>query len=250
MRPIRLIHAAILALGLLPGIARAQEGAVRVLVSNGLRGAFDPARAAAQAAIGRPLAVQYGTAVELQTKIESGQGFDAALLPRNVADALAAKGKIQDNTDIGRALVGLEIRGDAPPGAEIGTAAGIKAVLLGAKQVRYLAGGASSKTIESMIAKLGIGPALAGRTVTDSSDLTFAPVAGPGEYELVFNLNSELKPVNGWRPLGTVPQQFQVPVIETVGIGPGGDRSAAKALVGFLQGPMFGQALTASGLSR
>ena len=85
-----------------------------------------------------------------------------------------------------------------------------------------------------MIARLGIGPALAGRIATDSSDLNFPPVACG--YELVFNLASELKPVYGWRQLGLVPKAFQPPIVEMAGTSKRHDDDATHRLIQFLHG--------------
>ncbi len=221
-----------------------------VLVSNGVRNAFHKMRHEAEVAAGRPLKVEFRTAVDFRRHIDAGQKFDVALMPRNNADRLAAKGQLHDLVDFGRAPVGVEIRGDAPAEVDIHTAEGMKKLLLGAKQVRWLAGGASSVTIRRMLDQLGIESALAGRTVTDSSELWFPKVAGPGEYELVFNLNSELQRMNGWRPLGVFALEFQRPMLLTIGAGTGADPDVVKALTDLVRSPAFAEAMVTSGLFR
>jgi hypothetical protein len=70
-----------------------------------------------------------------------------------------------------------------------------------------------------------------------------------GQYELIINLISAIKPMPGWRYLGPIPEQFQIPVIHSAGIGADGDRAAGAKVMRVLQGPEFAAALKASGVT-
>jgi len=233
-------------------IANAKPGDVRVLVSTGLKASLDPVKANAEKAVGRPLVIEYGPSKGLQSQIEGGATFEAAILTRDVIDAMTAKGKIVagSTTDIGHVVVAFAVKGDTPKNMDVESAAGIKALLLGAKQVRWLGIGASAPTVTNLLGKLGITNAVAGKTATETSSQTAPQVAGPGEYEVLLNLNSELHPVNGWTILGTAPKEYQVPIVESVGVGAKGNAVAAKAFITFLLSPAFEKSLVASGMTR
>lgn len=233
-------------------IADAKPGDVRVLVSTGLKASLDPVKADAEKAVGHPLVIEYGPSKGLQTQIENGAAFEASILTRDVIDAMIAKGRIVPGsaTDIGHVVVAFAVKGDAPRKINVKSAAGIKALLLGAKQVRWLGIGASAPTVKNLLAKLKIGDALAGKTATDTVSQTAPQVSGPGEYEVLLNLNSELHPINGWTLLGIVPKPYQVPIVESVGIGAQGDAANGKAFIGFLKSRAFEKSLVASGMTR
>jgi molybdate transport system substrate-binding protein len=246
-------QAAVHAQGAAARLSDARPGDVRVLASTGLKAAIDPVRSDAEKTIGHHLVIEYGPSKGLQTSIEGGAVFEVAILTRDVIDEMTEKGKIAKGSavDIGHVVVSFAVKGDAAPkDADIKTSAGIKKLLLGAKQVRWLGIGASAPTVANLLNKLELTGALAGKTSIETSNQMVPQVAGPGEYEVLMNLNSELHAVNGWTILGQIPAAYQVPIIESVGIGPGGDASLAKMFIDFMRGPVFEKSLTASGMTR
>ena len=233
-------------------IANAKPNEVRVLASTGLKASLDPVKAAAERAVGRPLVIEYGASKNLQVQIEGDAPFEATILTRDVIDAMIAKGKVVAGSasDIGHVVVSFAVKGESPKSPDIKTGPGIKALLLGARQVRWLGIGASAPTVNKMLDGLGIARALDGKAATDNVSQAAPQVAGAGEYEVLLNLNSELHPVNGWTILGMVPKAYQVPIVESVGIGAKGDPAAAKSFIAFLRTPEFEKSLIASGMTR
>jgi molybdate transport system substrate-binding protein len=233
-------------------IADAQPGDVRLLVSTGLKASLDPVRPALESAVGHRIVVEYGASKNLRAAIEAGQPFEVTVLTRDVIDDMIAKGRVAAGSavDIGHVAVAVAVKGDGVPKTDAGDPAQLKALLLGAKTVRYLGVGASAPTVDKVFAKLGIADALKDRLATQTASQMAPAMAGAGHYEVLLNLNSELHPVNGWTVLSTVPPQFQVPVTETAGIGATGDEASAKVAIRFLLSPAYEAALKSSGMTR
>ena len=223
----------------------AKPGAVRVLVSNGMRAPLDAVTAQAERTIGHPLAIEYGTSQGLQSAMASGQGFEVAIVTAEVLDEMTKAGKIVpgSRTDLGRVPVAVGQRGDAPK-ADVSTPAAIKRTLLGAKSVRWTTTGASMPTIARMLTGLGIERELAAKLNLPRDQVSL----GPGEYEINLNLASEVLPRATPVYLGTIPEEFQVPAIMSAGIGTGANRPAADALMAFLRGPALEPELKAVGI--
>jgi len=232
-------------------IADAKPGEVRLLISNGLRAPFEAVRAQAQQAVGHPLVVEYGASRRLQSEIEAGQPFEAAILTGEVVDEMIARHKVVagSRADLAHVPVAAAERGDAPR-PDISTPAALKAALLGAATVRFADIGASRPTVDNTFAKLGITDALQDRTGPLPGPSTPQPTLAAGQYELILNLASEFHPVAGQTYLGPLPEQFQVPVVMAAGVGASGDAAAARTLIAFLQGPAIEPALTASRMTR
>src|SRR3984893_12147107 len=80
--------------------AAAQNAPVHVLASNGVKAVIDELKPQAERAIGRPLAIEFGTSSSIKTRIEGGEAFDVALLTSDLIDDLAKAGKIAAGTRI------------------------------------------------------------------------------------------------------------------------------------------------------
>ncbi len=233
-------------------VADAKPGEVRLFVSTGLKAPLESVRSQAQAAVGHPLVIEYGASRTLRAEIEGGQAFEVAVLTPDVINDMIAKGRIVAGsaTDIGHVGVAVAVKGEGAPHVDAGDPVALKALLLGAKTVRYLGIGASAPTVQKIFTGLGVSDATKDKVVIDTASQMATASAGAGEYEVLINLNSELHPINGWTILGLAPKQFQVPVTLTAGIGAGGDAEAAHALIRFLSSPTFTPALRAGGMTR
>ena len=234
-------------------LADAKPGDVRLFVSGALRAPVMAVKDQLEQATGHPIAIEAGELRVLQSEIEAGQPFEAALITRPVIEDMIAKGKVVagSRVDIGVVRVGVAVRGDAPK-LDIASADGLKKAILGAHGVRRFYGvGASVPTLDNLFTKLDL---------VDSTKATVIPLGtgkpapeaqlAPGQYELIFNLASEVIPMKGWTYLGLIPEQFQLPVFIAAGVGSQGDAAAAKKVIAVLQGPAFDQVLKSDGMSR
>ncbi len=235
-------------------VADAKPGDVRLIVSNGIRVPLETVKAQAEQAVGHPFVIEYGASRGLSATMESGQAFELAIVTPEVLDDMIAKGKVVAGSryDVARVPVSIGLRGDVPK-VDISTPAALRKALLNAKGIRYAYIGASRPTVDKMIAGLGIAKDIEAKTIMDGPG---APgprrevTLGPGEYELIINLASEVLPLKTQVYLGDIPKEFQVPAVMSLGIGAAGDAKSARALIKFLQGPAIEPSLKANGMTR
>jgi molybdate transport system substrate-binding protein len=228
-------------------VADAKPGDVRVLVTAAIREPLNAVLRQAEAAIGKPIVVEYGSARgNLRDQILAGQGFEVAILLPDVDDEMQAAGKIAPaRFEIARVPVGFGLRGEAP-NLDVKSPAAVKAAMLNAKSIKYAPTGAALMTVKKIFSTLDI----AGK-IHDSSTLqTEVPLAA-GEYEIDIYPLSEIISNKKLKNLDAVTPQLQVPVIIEATVGKNAtDPKAARALIRFLQGPTIDQSLKAYGMDK
>jgi molybdate transport system substrate-binding protein len=234
-------------------LADAPPGSVRLFVSGGMLAPVLAVKAEIEKATGRTLAVQASESRTLQREIEAGQPFEAALITTVVVNDMIAKGKMVAGSDVHISVVrvGVSVRGDAPK-LDVTTPEGLKNALLGAHSIRRFYGvAASTPIVDNLFAKLEVTEAIKDRMVTLGSG---APPPEPplprGQYELIVNLVSAILPMNGWKYLGLIPEQYQAPVAHSAALGSAGDQALGKKVIAVLETPQFEAALKANGSSR
>jgi molybdate transport system substrate-binding protein len=217
----------------------AQSTPVRMLVSNGVKAALDDLKPQCERAIGRPLAIQFGSTTGLKEKIDGGEAFDVTLLTTEAIDSLIKGGKLDAGTrvDLARCGVGLAVRSGAPK-PDIHTPEALKRTLLKAKSIAYAGDGASRPFIEMMFQSLGITadvkPAI---VLTKGSGPAMESVA-QGKADIVLTLMSELLPVHGIDVVGAFPSEVQNYVNFSGAVASKTQNAdAAKAVLRFLAGP-------------
>jgi molybdate transport system substrate-binding protein len=229
-----------------PKVAEAKPGNVRVIVTAAIREPLDAVLKQAEAATGKPLVVEYGSARgNLKDEILKGQDFEVAILLPDVNEELRKAGKIlPEGFEIARVPVAIGLRGDAQ--IDVSTPAALKAAMLKAKSIKYAPTGAALMTVKNVMSKLDIAD-----KVHDSSTLREPVALAPGEYEINLYPLSEIIPNKKLKNLGPVIAELQVPAIIQVAIGKNAnDIKAARALIKFLQGPAIDEALKADGMEK
>src|SRR6266436_1786056 len=230
-----------------PKVADAKPGDVRVLVTAAIREPLDAVLRQAEAAIGKPIVVEYGSARgNLKDEILKGQGFEVAILLPDVDDEILSAGKIApDRFEIARVPVGFGLRGTAP-NLDVSSPATVKAAMLNAKSVKYAPTGAALMTVRKILSTLDIAD-----KIHDSSTVRAEMPLAAGEYEINIYPLSEIIPNRKLKNLGAVIAQLQVPAIIEATVGKNAaDAKAALALVKFLQGPAIDQALKDYGMEK
>ena len=141
---------------------------VVVLSSNGVRAPVEDLAMQCTRAAGRPVSITYGTSASIRQRITGGEAVDAVLATADVVGELAKGGHLDSSssTPLGRAGIGVGIRGGAPR-HKIGTAAEVKQALLRARSVTYAADGASRPHIERMFEQLGIAAEMKGKAMLE-----------------------------------------------------------------------------------
>jgi molybdate transport system substrate-binding protein len=234
-------------------LANAPPGSVRIFASGAVRAPIEALRARIETATGRKMVVESSESRVLQKEIEAGQPFEAALLTTVVIKDMTAAGKIVPGSldPLAVVRVGVSVRGDAPK-LDVASPAGLKAAILGAHSVRRFYGPAASTPIlDNLFDKLDLTEATKTRMVALGQGVVppEAPL-GPGQYELIINLASAIIPMKGWTYLGLIPEQYQMPVAHSAGLGAAGDQAAGRKVIAIFESPEFEAALKAAGSSR
>ena len=230
-----------------PKVANAKPGDVRVLATAAIREPLDAVLKRAEAAIGKPIVVEYGSARgNLKDEILKGQDFEAALLLPDVDNELQAAGKIAPGWfEIARVAIAFGLRGEAR-NLDVSSPAAVRTAILNAKSVKYAPTGAALMTVKKIISTLDI----AGKFHDSSTVAGEVPLAA-GEYEIDIYPLSEIIPNKRLKNLGAVIPELQVPAIIEATVGRSAtDPQAARALIKFLEGPAIDKALKDDGMEK
>ena len=230
-----------------PTVADAKPGEVMVIATAAIREPFDAVLKQAEAAIGRRIVAEYGSARgNLREKIVGGQDFEVAMLLPDVNDDLEAAGKIAPGRfEIARVPVAFGLRGEAPH-LDVGSAAAIKTAMLNAKSVKYAPVGAAVMTVKKILSTFDIAD-----KIRDFSKVAAEVPLAAGEYEINIYPLSEIIPNKRLTNLGVVIAELQVPAVIEATVGKkAADPKAAQALIAFLQGPAIDHALKESGMEK
>jgi molybdate transport system substrate-binding protein len=236
-----------------PLLKDAAPGDVRLFVSGALRAPVATVTPQLDESAGHNVVAQVSESRVLQKAIEDGQPFEVALLTRPVIDDLIGKGRIVPGSrvDLATVRVGVSVRGN-PPALDISTAQGLKQAILAAHSIRRFYGlGASVPTLDKLFSSLDLNEITKDKIVAlGAGQATPEAALGAGEYELIINLVSEVIPMKDWKYLGLIPEQFQVPVYMSAGVGTLGNAEAAKKVIAVLKSPAFASSLEAYGMTR
>ena len=208
---------------------------IHVLASNGMREVVLELQPKAEKAAGH-LAIDFNSTTGLRPKLESGQGYDAAIVTSDMMDELVKSGKIAagSRADLARCGIGIGIRaGAAKPDIRTGDA--LKKALLNTKAVSYAQDGASRTAIEKMFERMGIADKMKAKTVMELGSVRAAGRVAAGDADFVMTLVSEILPIKGVELLGALPAEYQGYVSFSAGVAAkAANAEGAKALVRFL----------------
>jgi len=248
MRKRTLIAGAIFFLAVFSALA--QNAPVRVLASNGVKAVIDELKPQAEKAVGRPLAIEFGTSSVVKKQIESGAAFDVAILTSDVIGELAKAGKIAagTQTEMARCGIGIGVRaGAAKP--DIKTTDALKKALLATKSITYAQDGASAAYILQMENKLGIAETMKAKTILEKGSVASNARVADGSAGMILTLVSEILPAPGVQLVGPLPADVQNYVNFATGISVNTKNAdAGKALAKFFSSPAVAPTLKAKGM--
>src|SRR5579863_734428 len=217
--------------------AAAQQGAVHVLASNGMKGVVEELQPLCERAIGHPLSIEYNSTAALMQKIESGAAFDVAILTSEGIAELEKENRVSagSRADFARSGIGLAVRSGSPK-PDIRTPAALKRTLKEAASIAYAKDGASRAYIDKMLEHLGLAEGAKPKILrSEGSGPAMASVAS-GQTAVVMTLMSELLLTHGIDIAGPLPAEVQRYVSFGAAAGiKAGDPAAAKALIAFLR---------------
>ena len=217
--------------------AAAGAQAIRVLASNGMREVINDLKPAAEKTLGKPLQLEFGSTTMLKPKLESGEGYDVAIVTAEAMDDLVKSGKIAHTSVVrlARCGIGVGIRAGAPK-PDIKTGEALKQALLHVKAISYAQDGASRTAVEKMFTRMGIAEQMKAKTVLEQGSVRAAGKVVSGDADFVLTLVSEILPIKGVELLGPLPSEYQGYVSFSAGVAakaanPGPAASFVKSLV-------------------
>jgi len=240
-----------LLLGLSTPPAAAQDNALHLLVSNGMKGSMEALQGQCEEEVGRRLAIQFGSTASLKRRIEAGEAFDVTIITIEAIDDLIMKALLTSATRmaVGRSELGVGIRAGASK-PDIRSVATFRQALRQAPSITYPQDGASRGYIEQMFGRLGIADDV-------KSKIILAPGSGPatdsvaGKAAMVLTLFSEIVPAHGVEILGPFPGVYQSDIrFGAAASAQSTQADAATALIAFLAGPKVTAVLKARGIDR
>jgi molybdate transport system substrate-binding protein len=195
------------------------------------------------------LSFSYGPTAATKREIEAGAAFDVAIMTRAAVDELVTRGVLlrEGSAALARCGLGVSVRKGAPK-PDIGTAEAFKRALLAAKSVVRSKDGASGKTFEALLERLGITEAMRDKIVIGPAG-RIAELLARGEGELAVQQVPELVPVKGADFVGPWPDALQVYTDFAAGISAASkQRDAAHAFIAALAAPSAAALYKAKGL--
>ena len=226
------------------------QSPIRILASNGMRTVVEELKPAMDKATGQNLAIEYNSTTGLKPKLESGQGYDVAIVTVEMMDELVKSGKIapKSRVDLARGAIGVGIRTGAPK-PSIKTPEEMKQALLNVKAVSYAQDGASRPAIEKMFSQLGIAEQMKPKILLEQGSVRSAGRVTSGDADFVLTLASEILPIKGVELAGLLPAEYQGYVSFSAGVAANAvNPFQAAALVKSLASPANASVYKAKGL--
>jgi len=231
-------------------VALLQTNPVRALVSNGMKGSMEALQPQIEKAIGRPLAMEFGSTASLKKRIETGEAFDLTVITTEAIDDLIAQGKLAraSRADVGRSELGIGIRAGAPT-PDIRTPAALEKALRETASITYPQDGASRGTIEKMFERMGIAAQMKPKIVLAPGSAAATENVAAGRASMVLTLFSEIVPTHGVEILGPLPGEYRSDIrFAAAASAASKNGEAARALIAFLSGPGAAPTLKAKGI--
>jgi molybdate transport system substrate-binding protein len=225
---------------------QADAAEIKVLASNGARGAVVELGRQFQDAAGHKLVMDFDVVAPLKRRIDAGETFDLVILSPVAIDDLIRQGKVAADTRTNFARTGLAVgvRKGAPK-LDIGSAEAFKRAMLDAKSVAHSREGGSGVSFLAILDRLGIAADM-------KSKLKTYEVGGPvptAEAELVVSGAAPILAMPDTELVAWLPPEIQAYVLFTAAVSSTAkDPGAAKALLRNLTAPAAAPVLKAKGL--
>ncbi|SCZ30431.1 MULTISPECIES: substrate-binding domain-containing protein [Burkholderia] len=232
----------------------AQAAELHVMSSGGFTAAYKLLGPQFEAHTGNTLDTALGpsmgkSAEAIPNRLARGEPADAVIMVGYALDDLIRQGKViaGSRVELADSRIGMVVRAGAPT-PDIGTADGLKQVLLHAKSIAY-SDSASGVYIErELFKKLGIEDQVKSKAKMIPR-IPVASVVANGDYEIGFQQVSELLPVKGATYVGKIPEALQSVTRFAAGIPVGAQHPAeAKALLDYLASPDVQPQVKSTGL--
>lgn len=226
------------------------SNALRLLVSNGMKGTMEALQPQIEQAVGRPLAMQFSSTASLKKRIESGEAFDATIITTEAIDDLIKQGRLTgaSRMDVGRSELGIGIRAGAPR-PDIRTPEALKKAFREAASITFPRDGASRGYVEKMFDRLGVAADVKSKIILADGSGPATESVAEGKAAMVLTLFSEIVPTPGAEILGPLPGEYQSDIrFGAATSATSKNADAAKALIAFLTGPRAAPVMKSKGV--
>lgn len=181
-------------------------------------------------------------------RAKAKEPFDVLITGSAPIDEWIRDGHIvaKTRTEIARSGIGVEVRVGSPK-PDISTVDDFKRALLSAKSIAFLKVG-SGVHLESVVARLGIGEAIASKTIRPDADIVSELVA-KGEVEIGMVVITQILTTPGVDFVGPLPSELQSYVTFVAGISSQSKApDGASQLITFLLGPGAAAVIKSQGM--
>ncbi len=133
----------------------AEEAPVKIVATLAVQNAFAEIEPWLPARAGMPVEVEFATTVAIVERLTNGERADLAILTKEAAQQLAAKGHVQPPTDLVLSVVGIAV-GDNAPTPVMKTTEDFVAFMKATPSIAYTASGVSGLHMARLIEQLGL----------------------------------------------------------------------------------------------
>jgi molybdate transport system substrate-binding protein len=201
---------------------------------------------------GHKLIIDNGTAGQLAQRINGGEAFDVAVITPAALKELAAGGKLNAESVVNVARVGIGVAVKAgAPAPDISTSAAFQRAVAAARAVAYsdpAAGGSSGIYLAALFEKMGIAGLVRAKAVLVPGGLVAQRLVS-GEADLAIHQISEILPVSGVTLVGPLPDDIQnFTVYAAAASAKPTDAKAAADFLALLRSPEALAVLKAKGM--
>jgi molybdate transport system substrate-binding protein len=243
-------HVAIIISLALSTMTTTQASELKLIAGGSLAGLFNELGPQFEKASGHTLSIHFDSTPNIIARVNSGAAFDVAVVPVDVFNDAAAKGRFAPGPTINIARVGygVIVRAGAPK-PDISTPDAFKKALLDAKSIASVPASAAGAYIAKVYERLGIGEDMKAKTMVQSGPTAIAPAVAKGEAELGIFLTNVFNTA-GVELVGPFPADLQQELLFASAIAADARETvAAKALVDYLRTPAAIAAIRAAGMT-
>lgn len=231
---------------------------ITVLSAGAMRSVLQELVTPFEGGTGNHVAFTFGTAGDVERRLEAGEVFDVAVATKPRLQKLEATGTIVPGSVVvaGRSPLALAVHAGATK-PDISSVDAFKQAMLAAKSIAYTdpaSGGTSGIHMAQVMRDLGIADDIKAKTKLISGKPGSPPAVGEaiakGEAEVGLQPISELTNVPGIDIVGPIPEPLQTPDLTYAAGLPakGGNREASTALIKLLVSPAGEAVVKSKGL--
>ena len=232
-----------------------QAGAVELhlLVGGAMAEPFHEVAAAYEKRTGHHLSMTVDNTGALQRRLKAGEKADIILVAAQGMDALQKENRIVPGTriDLGRALMAVAVRADAPP-IDLSSGAAFRRALLEARSVALTdpaGGGTAGVYMAAILERFDITDVMRPKIIYRTQGQFVTEAVANGEADLGVTFTSEIIPNKGAKIAGLLPDDVQMPTNYAAAIPVGAaNPDVAKAFLQEFKTPFAHEAIRKVGL--